>query len=321
MVAALLVSVFPVLGYGAIDTASNGTWNSSGTWSSGTTPGSNDTLYIPAGVTVNVNCNCGTYSNMHIIVFGTLNFPGGRKINLSSNGLVDVYTGGTITGSNNGDKINIDGSSVWTGSQADINGPSSCNSSGCNSNPTLPVELLWFNGAFSANGEAVILKWATATETSNDYFTVEASVDRENWGMVGFVKGYGNTTEMQQYEVRLDARDVQPLSYFRLNQTDFNGQQEALGIIAVEKKNLSESVRVYPNPSSGEVSIQAGPGVRYQRVLLMTSDGRLVLDQRINGSDMSVHTVRVNKPGVYSLRLYNDQAMIFQEMLVIVSAR
>jgi len=51
---------------------------------------------------------------------------------------------------------------------------------------------LYFNA--EANDEKIDLRWATASETNNDYFTVERSKDGELWANLLNVDGAGNSS-------------------------------------------------------------------------------------------------------------------------------
>ncbi|MBK7266285.1 MAG: hypothetical protein IPI12_08125 [Ignavibacteriales bacterium] len=55
--------------------------------------------------------------------------------------------------------------------------------------PNIPVELASFSA--SVNEGIVHLNWQTATETNNQGFYVESSLDRKNWTENGFVAGSG----------------------------------------------------------------------------------------------------------------------------------
>lgn len=91
------------MGFGVTKTASTGNWNTSGTWSPSGVPSSGDSVVIPAGVTVTVNCNCGTYNNMSVSVFGTVDFDNGRKITMDANSTLYLYNG-AVVGGNGGSK-------------------------------------------------------------------------------------------------------------------------------------------------------------------------------------------------------------------------
>jgi hypothetical protein len=98
-------------------------------------------------------------------------------------------------------------------------------------NCVLPIELLYFNGKF--NGKYNELKWSTATETNNDYFTIEKSKDGINWNKVIEVDGAGNSTSTLNYTFN-DYSFSNTINYYRLKQTDFDGKFKYSNIIAID---------------------------------------------------------------------------------------
>lgn len=88
------------------------------------------------------------------------------------------------------------------------------------SRTALPIELLYFTA--KPLNKRVELKWSTAREIDNDYFTVERSIDNISFETILKVDGAGNSASILTYA----AYDEQPLSgtsYYRLRQTDFSG--------------------------------------------------------------------------------------------------
>jgi hypothetical protein len=109
----------------------------------------------------------------------------------------------------------------------------------------LPVELLSFNAVLNED-KTVDLHWITASETNNDYFTVEKTKDGMAYEEVERVKGAGNSISKKQY----DAKDYNPYknrSYYRLKQTDFNGHYEYSKLVPVENTQ-NAAFKVFPNP-------------------------------------------------------------------------
>lgn len=109
----------------------------------------------------------------------------------------------------------------------------------------LPVELIKFSG--KPVDDAVILNWQTATETNNDFFTLERSFDGRNYETIAIVKGKGTTHQIQFYEF-VDHSPALGVNYYRLKQTDFDGTFEIFDqIVAVD---FVEGVKaeVRPNP-------------------------------------------------------------------------
>lgn len=112
----------------------------------------------------------------------------------------------------------------------------------------LPVSFLSFEAELIDN-RVVQLNWATATEINNDYFTIQRSKDGLIFEDLGTVKGAGNSTNILNYNF-LDKEPLTGLSYYRLKQTDFDGQFDyspIRSIIIAPQIDLE----IYPNPLSG----------------------------------------------------------------------
>jgi hypothetical protein len=112
----------------------------------------------------------------------------------------------------------------------------------------LPVELLNFSAETEAN--TVVLNWTTASEINNDYFTIERSADAVHFSPVGIVDGAGNSTLTRNYEL-VDYNPLPGVSYYRLRQTDFNGEFELFGPVAVNFNSTQVTgVTLFPNPAN-----------------------------------------------------------------------
>ncbi len=113
----------------------------------------------------------------------------------------------------------------------------------------LPVELI----SFEANpvNEKVILNWSTASELNNDFFTVERSVDLENFEEVVRVDGNGTTSQLTRY-VAVDDKPYGGVSYYRLKQTDFDGKFEYFDVARINIELDELRISIYPIPSNGE---------------------------------------------------------------------
>ncbi len=88
---------------------------------------------------------------------------------------------------------------------------------------TVPVELTSFN-ASAANGN-VSLSWQTATETNNRGFDIERKSSNGEYQKVGYVAGFGTTTEPKSYSY-LDNNLNRGDYTYRLKQIDLNGKFE-----------------------------------------------------------------------------------------------
>lgn len=144
----------------------------------------------------------------------------------------------------------------------------------------LPVELLNFSADVAGN--TVVLNWTTASEINNDYFTVERSADALNFTAIGTVDGAGNSSLTRNYQL-IDANPLPGVSYYRLRQTDFNGDFELFGPVAVNFSGSSlTGVALFPNPTNefSHVMINANHGGKgWVRVTDIT--GRIVANYQI----------------------------------------
>jgi hypothetical protein len=126
----------------------NGFWNVASTWSFGGTnriPTCSDTVTIPAGRTVTVNSQqdytaCG--GSMAIIVYGTLQFTNGNKLDLPSGSKVYIMNGGVVkksgAGGGSSTLISTCGAVLWKAGDGDLFGSAVLGSG------TLLMELIAF---------------------------------------------------------------------------------------------------------------------------------------------------------------------------------
>ncbi len=110
---------------------------------------------------------------------------------------------------------------------------------------TLPIELVSFDGR--RHEDAVQLTWETKTEINNDYFTLERSIDGENFEIIATVKGQGTSYENHFYKY-FDRNPVIGVNYYRLTQTDFDGTFEVFDQIVAVNHVSGQKVEVRPNP-------------------------------------------------------------------------
>jgi hypothetical protein len=123
-------------------------------------------------------------------------------------------------------------------------------------NIPIPVELTSFTGTVMQDG--VLLNWTTATELNNRGFEIERSTSIQSWEKIGYVPGFGTTTEPKSYSF-LDQNVTNGSYTYRLKQLDFDGTVSYLDEIEVvvdltpDNFELSQN---YPNPFNPSTTIQ-----------------------------------------------------------------
>jgi hypothetical protein len=110
----------------------------------------------------------------------------------------------------------------------------------------IPVEFTSFT--VQASGVNVTLNWSTATETNNQGFEVQRSTNNQ-FTTIGFVNGFGTTTEIHSYSYTDNSLQVGTYSY-RLKQIDYDGTFEYSDVIEVDVTvpKVFALEQNYPNP-------------------------------------------------------------------------
>jgi hypothetical protein len=119
----------------------------------------------------------------------------------------------------------------------------------------LPVELTSFSAKTTESG--ITLSWQTATETNNSGFSIERGLNKNNFETIGFVTGFGTTSETQNYSF-VDNNVAVGTYYYRLKQIDFDGSFEYSGTIEVDFTGPTKFslLQNYPNPFNPTTTLQ-----------------------------------------------------------------
>ncbi len=108
----------------------------------------------------------------------------------------------------------------------------------------LPIELTHFGGIQQKN--RILLDWNTASERNNAFFTISRSPDGLNFEPIQRVNGANNTIIPQSYGME-DLKPFSGLNYYRLEQTDKDGQQRLVSTIVVAFER-PQPLSIAPNP-------------------------------------------------------------------------
>lgn len=162
----------------------------------------------------------------------------------------------------------------------------------------LPIGLIEFNAV--NDGDYVKTTWSTSSETNNDFFTVERSIDLENWMALGNVQGAGTSQEENEY-LLFDERPLIGQAYYRLKQTDFDGNSTYSDIRAVLRSNYQKP-HIYPVPTWNSITIEADWS-KIGTYDIIDQLGNSVLDQ-INISKGSNEFVRLVDLSALSSGIY-----------------
>ena len=147
------------------------------------------------------------------------------------------YTSGSITLTNCGTPTNNYSAGTYTnngGAVPAFTTPTVPTFTGaCPTTIALPIQLESFEG--KNKGKYNELTWKTVSEFNNDFFTVEKTTDGHSFFSIGNIKGAGNSNEEIKYV--LNDEDVHDkLNYYRLRQTDFDGEFSYSHLISIDNR-------------------------------------------------------------------------------------
>jgi hypothetical protein len=180
------------------------------------------------------------------------------------------------------------------------------------SNP-LPITLVDF--LVSQKAATVVLHWKSESEINNDYYTIERSEDGINWHYLGVVDGAGNSSDTLHYRM-IDQNPLFGVSYYRLQQVDFDGAKRELGVESVNF-SFGADYTIHPNPTSGSIKIyySAYPP---DKVVVYSDKGQLVGGVKPIEEDgfISIFLQDI-PPGIYYVHLIRNNNFVIKKVLFI----
>ncbi len=190
----------------------------------------------------------------------------------------------------------------------------------------LPIELEYFTARYE--GGKVQLDWATATETNNEYFSIERSVDGEKFEEIARIPGAGTSYFTIAYAYTdesvkaLEQQGVQSV-YYRLKQTDFDGSFSYAPLISVvlrdTKPLIIEGISVQ---GSNQLLFNLQSGSQGESsVTIHRMDGHTLFAAPMfleaGAREYTLHLNQSLPSGLYLLRIENKQQMALKKFVVI----
>ncbi|MDZ7625488.1 MAG: C25 family cysteine peptidase [Ignavibacteriaceae bacterium] len=185
----------------------------------------------------------------------------------------------------------------------------------------VPVELISFTAA--SKGVDVELSWSTATETNNQGFEIEKMVTGGSFELVGYVAGFGTTTEPKSYSF-IDSKLEAGSYIYRLKQIDFDGTFTYSDEVNVEVEIplVYALEQNYPNPFNPSTTIKyslSEDGFVKLAVynLLGEEVTTLVNNEQKAGRYEVVFNASKLSSGVYMYRLESNNFLSIKKMILI----
>ncbi len=172
----------------------------------------------------------------------------------------------------------------------------------------VPINLISFSGI--NKGSENIIEWATASEQDNMYFELERSKDGINFENLATIPGAGVSNIRKNYS-HIDEVPFANSTFYRLKQTDGNGQATYSGIIRIRTSNNKPEITLFPNPASDFVNIAFGGNNSERRTVeVYDVTGRVLLKTTMRSSNEKIGIAHL-LPGVYYISVvYGGQKSV-----------
>lgn len=181
-----------------------------------------------------------------------------------------------------------------------------------NTTSVLPISLTYFQAEIQ--GDHVNLKWETATELNNDFFTLEKSTDGKNWSEFGKRDGAGNSTSTIEYSFT-DSNPFLGISYYRLKQTDFDRAYTYSSVEVINFQRLgSNQTVIYPNPFVDMINVSSSDSTIEELSIFDLSGksvDRLVRKDRLSNAQYSLDFSTVDN-GVYLVKIGSEIHRVYK---------
>jgi hypothetical protein len=170
----------------------------------------------------------------------------------------------------------------------------------------LPVSLINFNATLI--NKKIALNWSTATETNNDRFEIERSVDGINFNKIGQVKGKGNSMLITDYNYDDDVKGINGSIFYRLKQIDLDEKFAYSPIKSVTITAEKILVNIGPNPFIDQIKINVNANKAGKMVIrLLNNNGQAVITAKY-ATKQGVNELKLNSlsnlpKGLYTLEL------------------
>ena len=242
-----------------------------------------------------------------------------RVSNINPNTIYYNSAIGTATINNSVDPIYVSDSSN-NGTKDVVDPNNDGNASGVNENiPTpfnlslLPVHFLNVNAALRENSSAVIT-WKVATPVDNALnFELQFSADGIKWNTLSQRQITDHNRANYEYQhVNIPDGNL----YYRIKQTDINGQYIYSRVVLLQRKSTAITYRVYPNPANQSISISAPyTASGNTTIIIYDATGRNVFSTSMTTSSMQITTGHL-PIGTYLLKMMNNNQTSTEKILI-----
>jgi len=184
---------------------------------------------------------------------------------------------------------------------------------------TLPVEITSYKIKCTSTGS--LFTWATASEVNNDYFTIEKTEDMLNWKVVTSISGAFNSNQEIQYSAIDTTMIPDKVTYYRLKQTDFDGQYKFFDVLAILcsfKNDVLDIIGINASTDAVNLIVKTN-GLNPLQIYFTDITGKLISQKEIipikGANVVSLKTENLAK-GIYIANVFQDGKTVMKKIYI-----
>ena len=154
------------------------------------------------------------------------------------------------------------------------------------------------------------VRWVTATEVNNEFFTLQKSPNLEEFETLAYINGSGTSNNLEYYSFS-DTHPSDEIMYYRLSQTDFDGKKEVFSPLKVTPcKTVKNWNLVAITPKNGQLTFKIQSEVNdHLEVKVFDLAGNLVVKHQFTlfkGNQSEQFIAKALKPGTFIFSCKSD---------------
>ena len=180
---------------------------------------------------------------------------------------------------------------------------------------SFPTSLIYFKAI--CNSEKVSLDWETASEKNCDYFTIQKSYDGLSFVDIALMKAAGTKTTNSKYNW-IDSNPFSGASYYRLKQTDYDGESKTYNIVSANCKSNVSVVAYNNNEGSIVVTINTETSANFSTTIYNALGSKIMSKALFADEGNNVYKLDISSltSGVYFVSIVNNQLQTTQKIIV-----
>lgn len=190
----------------------------------------------------------------------------------------------------------------------------------CPINMPLPIELADFS--VNCSKSQVEVKWTTASEVDNNYFTIERTIDGVNFEPLATIDAVGTSSQANNYSW-VDKNPIRGNAYYRLRQTDNNGNSKTFNIVSVTCDEQTGDALEITDASINSTLLSFNFSTSFQGIHLIKmydAFGNLLESEEkffLNGNNTESFDVSRYAAGIYLINIENNSKTVFRKVMVV----